>query len=83
MHVHNWWKKIKNSQQIKGKNSQKIRGPCFLPQTQKHLHSIRKKNQLTNKKQGMRQTMPHVYKMSKHPKDKGYKKEYKTAKKKG
>ncbi len=27
----------------------------------------------------MRQTMPHVYKMSEHPKDKGYKK---TAKKK-
>jgi hypothetical protein len=30
----------------------------------------------------MRQTMPHVYKMSKHPKDKRYKKGKKTAKKK-
>jgi len=25
----------------------------------------------------MKQTMPHVYKMSKHPKDKGYKEEKK------
>jgi hypothetical protein len=30
----------------------------------------------------MRQTMPHVYKMSKHPKDKGYKKGEKNSKKK-
>ncbi len=30
----------------------------------------------------MGQTMPHVYKMSKHPKDEGYKKEKKTTKKK-
>jgi len=30
----------------------------------------------------MRQTMPHVYKMSKHPKDKGYKKGKKNSKKK-
>jgi hypothetical protein len=29
----------------------------------------------------MGQTMPHVYKMSKHPKDKGYKKEEKQQKK--
>jgi len=30
----------------------------------------------------MRQAMPHVYKMSKHPKDKGYKEEEKNSKKK-
>jgi hypothetical protein len=30
----------------------------------------------------MRQTMPHVYKMSEHPKDKGYKKAEKNSKKK-
>ncbi len=30
----------------------------------------------------MRQTMPHVYKMSEHPKDKGYKKGEKNSKKK-
>jgi hypothetical protein len=30
----------------------------------------------------MRQTMPHAYKMLQHPKDKGYKKEKKTSKKK-
>jgi hypothetical protein len=28
----------------------------------------------------MRQTTPHVYKMSEHPKDKGYKKKKKIAK---
>jgi hypothetical protein len=30
----------------------------------------------------MKQTMPHVYKMSKHPKDKRYKKEKKRGRKK-
>ncbi len=30
----------------------------------------------------MKQTMPHVYKMSKHPKDKGYKEEEKSSRKK-
>jgi hypothetical protein len=29
----------------------------------------------------MKQTMQHVYKMSKHPKDKGYKEEEKSSKK--
>jgi len=33
-------------------------------------------------KQGMRQTMPLVYKMSEHPTDKGYKEEEKNSKKK-
>jgi hypothetical protein len=31
----------------------------------------------------MKQTMPHVYKMLEHPKDKGHKKEKKKAKQKG
>jgi hypothetical protein len=31
----------------------------------------------------MKQTIPHVYKMSEHPKDKGYKKGKKQPKKKG
>jgi len=33
----------------KRKSSQKTRGPSFLPQTQKHVHNVRKNNQLTNK----------------------------------
>jgi hypothetical protein len=33
----------------KKKSSQNTRGPCFLPQTQKHVHNIRKKIQFTNK----------------------------------
>jgi hypothetical protein len=31
-----------NNQKIKGK-APKRRGPCFLPQTQKHVHNTRKK----------------------------------------
>jgi hypothetical protein len=49
----------------------------LAPKPKTCMYNIREKNQLTNKKQGMRQTMPHVYKMSKRPKDKGYKEEEK------
>jgi hypothetical protein len=41
-------KEKKTNQQIQEKNSEKRRGPCFLPQTQKHVHK-EKTNQLTNK----------------------------------
>ncbi len=74
-------KKKKIQPTNKRKSSQKTRGPCFLPQTQKHVHNIRKKISLQIK-QGMRQTMPHVYKISEHPTDKGYKEEEKNSQKK-
>jgi hypothetical protein len=60
-------KKPKN----KRKSSQKTRRPCFLHQTQKRVHNMREKKKANKYKHGMRQTMPHVYKMSKYPKDKG------------
>jgi hypothetical protein len=53
-----------------------------LPQTQKHVHNIRKNKSANKLKKGMKQTMPHVYKMSKHQKNKGYKEEEKDSKKK-
>jgi hypothetical protein len=42
-------KKKKPTNKYKKKNFEKTRGPCFLPQTQKHVHNIKKKDQLTNK----------------------------------
>ncbi len=35
-------KEKKTNQKIQEKNSEKTSGPCFLPQTQKHVHNIKK-----------------------------------------
>jgi hypothetical protein len=35
-------KEKNTNQQIQEKNYEKTKGPCFLPQTQKHVHNIKK-----------------------------------------
>jgi hypothetical protein len=67
-------KNLKNNQQIKGKAPKRQGGhaSCPKPKNMYTCTQYKKKKSTNKQKQGMRQTMPHVYKMSKHPKDKGY-----------
>ncbi len=46
----------------------------FAPNSKTCTQYKEKTNQLTNKSKEWDKPLPHVYKMSKHPKDKGYKK---------
>jgi hypothetical protein len=50
----------------------KDKGAMLLAPNPKTCTQYKKKKKSNKYKQGMKQTMPHVYKMSKYPKDKGY-----------